>query len=413
MDFAALPPEINSGLIYAGPGSGPLLAAATAWDGLASELGTAASGYGSVISELTDSPWVGPSSRTMLSAVTPFVAWLSSLSDLAEQTASQAQVAAAAFETAFAMTVPPPVIAANRVLLANLIATNFLGQNTPAIAVAEAQYAEMWAQDAGTMYGYAASAATASVLSPFDAPPNTTTPDAETSQAQAVAQAAEQPATNSAQTVAHATSQLVTVQATPAATTQAAAAAPAPGPLTWLWNTIEDFFKYGLPTPTNNWTGGLTLQNFYAPVFKNLSGLPYFGVGQGSFGYSIQQQLTFGLGSTAGGSGAWYPTPQFAGLFLGASHGGGAAAATAHLATATKIGGLSVPSDWGITPEEAAIEEPALKATTVNYLAAEAPANNGVLQGMPMTGGARRGASGFTHKYGFKQSVLTRPPSAG
>jgi PPE-repeat protein len=302
--------------------------------------------------------------------------------------------------------VPPPVIAANRVLLANLIATNFLGQNTPAIAVTEAHYAEMWAQDAGTMYGYAASSATASVLSPFDAPPNTTTPDAETNQAQAVAQAAEQPASSAAQTVTHASAQLVSVQATPATTTQAAAATT-PGPLDWLWNTIEDFFKYGLPTPTNNWTGGLTLQNFYAPVFKNLSGLPYFGVGQGSFGYSIQQQLTFGLGTTAGGSGAWYPTPQFAGLFLGASHGGGAAA---HLATATKIGGLSVPSNWGeITPAE-----PALKATTVSYLAAEAPASNGVLQGMPMTGGAaRRGASGFTHKYGFKHSVLTRPPSAG
>jgi PPE-repeat protein len=408
LDFGAIPPEINSGLMYTGPGSGPLMAAAAAWDGVAAELGTATSGYSSVIAELTSAPWIGPSSSAMLSAVTPYVSWLSALGGQAEETSSQATAAAAAYETAFALTVPPPVIAANRVLLASLIATNFLGQNTPAIALTEAQYMEMWAQDAGTMYTYAASSAVASVLSPFDAPPNTTTPDADSDQAMAVARATEQPAANSAQTVAHATSQLVSVQAAPAVTPQAAT--PAPGPLTWLWNTIEDFLTYGLPTPTNNWTGGLTLQNFYAPVFKNLSGLPYFGVGQGAFGYQIQQQLTFGLGATAGGSGAWYPTPQFAGLFLGASHGGGAAA---HLATATKIGGLSVPSNWGITPEEAAIEEPALKATTVNYLAAEAPASNGILQGMPMTGGARRGASGFTHKYGFKQSVLTRPPSAG
>src|ERR1700692_153514 len=99
MDVFALPPEINSGLIYAGPGSGPLLAAAAAWDGLASGVGTGASGLGSVISQRTDSPWVGPSSRAMLSAVAPFVAWLSAVSDLAEQTASQAQLAAAAFET--------------------------------------------------------------------------------------------------------------------------------------------------------------------------------------------------------------------------------------------------------------------------------------------------------------------------
>jgi PPE-repeat protein len=397
LDFGAIPPEVNSGLMYTGPGSGPLMAAAAAWDGVAAELGTATSGYSSVISELTSAPWIGPSSSTMLSAVTPYVSWLSALGGQAEETASRATAAAAAYETAFAMTVPPPVIAANRVLLANLIATNFLGQNTPAIAVTEAQYMEMWAQDAGTMYGYAASSAAASVLSPFETPPNTTTPDAETNQAQAVTQATAQPAANSAQTVANTSSQLLTIQAAPAATPQAAATTNPPWWASW----------FTIPTPTNPM--GLS-PSFYNTLRQGLQA--YFGVGLGAFGYSIQQQLTFGIGTTAGGSGAWYPTPQFAGLFLGASHGGGAAA-TAHLSAATKIGGLSVPSNWGITPAEAAIEEPALKATTVNYLAAEAPANNGILQGMPMTGGARRGATGFTHKYGFKHSVLTRPPSAG
>jgi PPE-repeat protein len=409
MDYAALPPEVNSGRIYAGPGSGPILAAAEAWDGLASELNTSAAGYRSVITELTGAPWVGPAATSMLSAVTPYVAWLSAVGHQTEETAIQARAAAAAFETAFAMTVPPPVIAANRVLLANLIATNFFGQNTPAIAVTESQYAEMWAQDAVAMYTYAASSATASVLSPFDLPPNTTTPDAETNQAQAVTKAAEEPAGNAAKTVSNATAQLTTQTVSPQVSTVTTTTTP--GPLDWLWNSIEDFFKYGLPTPTNNWTGGLTAANFYTPLFKSLSGLPYFGVGMGSFGYSIQQQLTFGLGTTAGAAGAWYPTPQFAGLFLGASHGGGAAAA-AHLASAVKVGGLSVPSSWGVNPAEA-IEDSAIKATTVKYLASEAPANNGILQGMPMTGGARRGAAGFTHKYGFKQSVLTRPPSAG
>ncbi|SPM37830.1 PPE family protein, partial [Mycobacterium numidiamassiliense] len=420
-DFAARPPEINSGLMYAGPGSGPLLAAAAAWDAVSAEAGTAASGYQSVISELTGSPWMGPASRSMLAAVAPYIAWLTAVADQAEQTASQAQAAAAAFETAFAMTVPPPVIAANRVLLANLIATNFFGQNTPAIGVTEAQYAEMWAQDATAMYGYGASAAVASDLAPVPQAPNTTTPDAQSDQAFAVAQAAQQPAGNAAQTVtSNATAQVATVQATPTVTTQAAvtpAATPAattttPGPFTWLWNTIQDFLTYGFPTPANNWTGGLTAANFYTPLLKNLTGLPYFGVGQGAFGYQMQQQLTFGLGATAGGSGAWYPTPQFAGLFLGASHGG---AGAAHLATATKIGGLSVPNSWGLTSAEVGVEEQATKAMTVNYLASETatPGTNGILQGMPMTGGARRGAAGFTHKYGFKHSVLTRPPSAG
>ncbi len=36
MDFAALPPEVNSGLMYTGPGSAPMMAAAASWDDLAS-----------------------------------------------------------------------------------------------------------------------------------------------------------------------------------------------------------------------------------------------------------------------------------------------------------------------------------------------------------------------------------------
>ena len=70
----------------------------------------------------------------------------------AEQAAAQAQASAAAYEAAFAGVVPPAVIAANRSLLATLVATNFLGINTPAIAATEAQYAEMWVQDAVTLY---------------------------------------------------------------------------------------------------------------------------------------------------------------------------------------------------------------------------------------------------------------------
>jgi PPE-repeat protein len=167
LDFGVLPPEINSGRMYAGPGSGPMLAAASAWDELEAELSTAATGYGSVISELTSAPWVGPSSASMVAAVAPYMTWLASAASLAEETASQARAAAAAFDAAFAMTVPPAVIAFNRALLMALIATNFFGQNSPAIAATEAQYMEMWAQDAAAMYGYTASSATASELNPY------------------------------------------------------------------------------------------------------------------------------------------------------------------------------------------------------------------------------------------------------
>jgi PPE-repeat protein len=188
MDFATLPPEINSARMYAGPGPGPMLAAASAWDALAAELQSTAASYRAAISELTGGPWLGASSAEMTAATTPYLDWMTTSAAQAEQTATQARAAAAAYETAFAMTVPPAVIVANRSLLMTLIATNVLGQNTAAIAATEVHYAEMWAQDATAMYGYAGSAAAASTLTPFAAPPPTTNPGGGMQQAAASAQ---------------------------------------------------------------------------------------------------------------------------------------------------------------------------------------------------------------------------------
>lgn len=188
MDFGVLPPEINSGRMYAGPGSGPMLAAAAAWDGLATELQSTAADYGSVISVLTG-VWSGQSSGTMAAAAAPYVAWMSATAALAREAAAQASAAAAAYEAAFAATVPPPVVAANRAELAVLAATNIFGQNTGAIAAAEARYAEMWAQDAAAMYGYAGSSSVATQVTPFAAPPPTTNAAGLATQGVAVAQA--------------------------------------------------------------------------------------------------------------------------------------------------------------------------------------------------------------------------------
>ncbi|WP_025736385.1 PPE family protein [Mycobacterium genavense] len=186
MDFALLPPEINSGLMYTGPGSGPMLAAAASWDAVAAELEAAAAGRSSEISGLTGR-WLGPSSMRMAASGTRQVVWLQASAAQAARTAAQAYSAAAAYETAYAMTVPPPVIAANRAQLMVLVATNFFGQNTPAIAATEAQYLEMWVQDATAMYGYAADSEAASTLTSFDEPSRTTNPNGQADQATAVA----------------------------------------------------------------------------------------------------------------------------------------------------------------------------------------------------------------------------------
>jgi len=458
LDFGVLPPEINSGRMYSGPGSGPMLAAAEAWDGLAAELGFASAGYGSAISELTSGPWVGPTSLAMTAAVTPYVDWLATTAAQAEQSADQARAAVAAYEAAFMMTVPPPVIAANRALLMALVATNFFGQNTPAIMATEALYAEMWAQDAAAMYGYAVASAAAMQVTPFSAPPQTTNQDAASSQADAVAQAAAAPAgqaatvaqtavaaapSSSAQTTASATAAstaVTTASTTTAATTTTATTTTGTGVFAWLqelfYNTYSNYPSGGLGL-------GLTNANLTTVLKQTLQA--YFGTGIGNFGWSIGQQLTYGQGTTAGSGGAWYATPEFSNL----AGGYGAGPLSAGVGQGRGVGGLSVPPSWhgGIHQmaatttdtnvdldieenfdenelEQLALEDPelanAINATPLaaavqpgSLPAALAPQSNGLLTGVPMGANSAGGGGGFVVRYGFRHAVMPRPPSAG
>ncbi|WP_420714674.1 PPE family protein [Mycobacterium sp. Aquia_213] len=199
--------------MYAGPGSGPLLAAAVAWDEVAAELESSAAGYSASVSDLTGLTWLGPSSMAMSGAAAPYVAWLQAAGAQAGITAAQAYAAAAAYEAAFAMTVPPPLIASNRAQLLALIATNFFGQNTAAIAATEAEYMAMWVQDAAAMYGYATEAETASTLQSFDEPPQTTNPNGQTDQATSVAQTTADTTSARTQSLTQMTQSLATQQA--------------------------------------------------------------------------------------------------------------------------------------------------------------------------------------------------------
>ncbi|MGO8852814.1 PPE family protein, partial [Mycobacterium sp.] len=158
--------------MFGGAGSGPLFAAASAWDGLASDLSGAASSFQSVISGLTAGPWAGPASMSMAAAATPYVGWLSAAAGQAEAAAAQARSAATAFESALVGIIPTPAVTSNRVQLLSLIATNILGQNTPAIAMTEFEYMDMWAADVAAMFGYHTGAlSVASALPSFSAVP--------------------------------------------------------------------------------------------------------------------------------------------------------------------------------------------------------------------------------------------------
>ncbi len=137
MNFAVMPPEINSLRMFTGVGSAPMLDAAAAWDGLASELGSAASSFSAVTSGLVGQAWQGAASAAMAAAAAPYAGLLSAASDQAQGAAGQARAVVGAFEAALAATVHPSAVAANRNAFVQLIRSNWLGLNAPAIAAAE------------------------------------------------------------------------------------------------------------------------------------------------------------------------------------------------------------------------------------------------------------------------------------
>src|ERR1700758_529438 len=167
MSFMTLPPEINSLRMYSGAGSGPMLQAAQAWEGLSAELASAAQSFSSVISSVSGQAWQGAASRAMTQAAAPYVGWLSAAASRASGAAAQAQAVASEFEAALSATVHPLAVQANRNGLVQLVMSNLFGQNWPAIAETDFNYAEMWAQDVAAMVGYhgGASAAAAQLLS--------------------------------------------------------------------------------------------------------------------------------------------------------------------------------------------------------------------------------------------------------
>ena len=75
MDYVLQIPEINSGRIYAGAGSGPLMATAASWAAMAAEMMAAAGQLASVLG-LLSANWSGPSSEAMAASLMPYLAWM-------------------------------------------------------------------------------------------------------------------------------------------------------------------------------------------------------------------------------------------------------------------------------------------------------------------------------------------------
>jgi PPE-repeat protein len=420
MDFGALPPEINSARMYAGPGSTPMLTAASAWDQLSAELGSAASSYASVVSALTDGSWHGPASASMAAAAAPYVAWMSTAAGQAEQTADQAKSAAAAYEAAFAMTIPPAVVAANRAQLAALVATNLLGQNTAAIAATEAQYGEMWAQDAAAMYGYAGSSAVAAAVTSFNSPPETANPAGTAGQAGAVAQATGASTGSGVQsTLSQVVSSVPNALHGLSSPMSAAGVNPfAPGSNTattgiaGLLNGLDGSSGSSVGTLlSSGLSNGLVSGGYVSPAFVSPAVTSALAdINSLKFGAGLIPALGGG-GGIPGLSGKMVAMPT-------AVPNLGGSTVSAGVGRATLVGTMSAPQSWTAAVPAAS---PSATALPPGWSIApgagleEVSGTAGVpgMPGMPMGGGAGRGYGFAAPRYGFRPTVVAHPPAAG
>ncbi|OBK96763.1 hypothetical protein A5645_08075 [Mycobacterium asiaticum] len=406
-DLAALPPEVTSAMMYSGPGAASFMAAASSWNALAAELTSTAQGYDTVLMQLASEEWLGPASAMMAQAAQPYVAWLTGTAGLAEHAATQARAAAAAFEAAFAGVVPPPLVAANRASLAQALQTNILGLNNSVIAQLEAQYAEMWAQNASTMLNYAAASQTASRLTTFTEAPTIVNPAGSTTQAAAVAAAQAAPAAsiqNSVQGFLNQITNSLGQLATPTGTANLVQQLGNGNPLlTEIW-----FLLSGQTTLPNNLGTFMTGYNNYASFFYNTEGLPYFSVGMGNSFVQVAKSAGL-LSAPAAAATPSVPIPPISGA-VGAAGGQVAAG----LGNGAHIGHLAVPASWPGASAAAPSVRPAVQMISEPIVAGEHASGSGnVLNGMPVVGAGNGRGPGAGPRYGFKPTVMPRPLPAG
>lgn len=405
IDFAALPPEINSTRMYAGPGPFSLMGAAVAWDALAAELHAAASCYRSVIAGLTTGRWLGASSLAMASAYAPYMAWMAGTAARAAETAGQARLAVEVFEAAFAMTVPPPAVAANRTQLATLVATNFLGQNAAAIAATEAEYGEMWAQDAAAMYEYAAGSAIACDVTPFTPAPNVTNESATAQQAAAVERAAAQTGQTDAANV---------VSKVPTTLHQLSS------PMTLAGDTVTDVGT-GAAGGATGVAGGAAAGAGDAATSSLMSGLAAGMPGAIPSAFSAAATPLYGMSSILGMAQTAQGLVRAAGDGVAAAASGAASAASSgagalgslgsgvlgSLGSAASLGHLAVPASWTSVIPAANSAVSALPA--INLAGANVPPS--VMGSLPRVAAAT--GKNLGPRYGVIPTVMTRPLSAG
>jgi PPE-repeat protein len=402
MSFSLIPPEINSALMFSGAGSGPLLEASTAWNGLAADLESTATQYQTLVTNLVTGAWLGPSSARMAAATAPYIAWLQGTAATAAQTGAQAQVAATAYQSAYTGMVPLPEITANRALLAELVANNFLGQNTGAIATTEANYLDMWIQDALVMDTYQMNSSAASAL-----PAHTAAPMVASGAMPAAATAAAPPAAAASDTLAVALINALANLFGYSASAPGGALTSLDGFSAWIPGVATAIA--GNPTAAllpiqATYYGGM-LASTPARMFMSSGGSSGGGATSGSTLASMGDSLLENVGKFVDG--------KLAGVVGGVGNqlSSWGSSIQASLASAHHLGGLSVPNAWHGMAPEIARAAPIMPDTSV-----ASPTMHAGLPSSPFAQGlmgalAGRGVSSMGSRVAAK--VLPRSPAGG
>ncbi len=367
-DFAVIPPEIISALMYSGAGAGPLMAAAAAYNNLAAELNAAATQWESIITTLT-TEWTGAGSAAAAAAAAPIESWLTTSAAALEQAGAQATASAAAFGVAYMAVVPPSEVVANRALQASLLPMAIIPTVAAEIAALDITYAEYWAQDVAAMTAYQAASAAAGVLTPVTPMTQFTNPGALGFNTAAAGQSATSPATQ--------------------AVSSAVSSASDPTLADWLNIPAVQTFAEQIGV-TAAWNVAMLTATF--PLLGHfLMGAP-LGVTIGDV-----TPLGAGLGLGVGGT-------------LVSAEAGLGGAMTAGMGEASLVGGLSVPASWSAAAPATLASSTAPLEGSGWTVAAEEAGPVAAMPGMPGAAAAAKGAGAYGSgpRYGFKPIVMPK-----
>jgi PPE-repeat protein len=252
------------------------------------------------------------------------------------------------------------------------------------------------------MYGYAGASAAASALLPFSPPPRTTNVAGMAAQHAAVTEAASTAAQTTASTTAPAVPQTLQQLSSAATSTSSVDSSTLPSWLVGPNGLISTLFGAagGSPTINNGTWNALTYD------------VSQGGLGTTSSLLAVAAGLAPGAPAASPALGGALPPPGAVGGAWGSLGLGGGAPVSASAGQADAIGRLSVPPSWAAA--SSALSPEATAAMPVNNIgAATGGAPSGLLRGIPLTCTGGLGSGGFTHKYGFRYSVMPRPPAAG